>query len=86
MITESMYLKKPVLSQPVKGQFEQMLNAHYLEKLGYGEFHESLNAQKIENFLHYLPTYRKNLARCQWEDISTLMKKLEHTISTLVIK
>lgn len=36
LISEALYLGKPVLSVPVRGAFEQFLNAHYLDRLGYG--------------------------------------------------
>ena len=36
LISESLFLGKPVLSIPVEGQFEQWINAHFLEQLGFG--------------------------------------------------
>jgi uncharacterized protein (TIGR00661 family) len=36
MISEALYYGKPVISFPIKGAFEQFLNAFYLERLGYG--------------------------------------------------
>ena len=36
LMTESLYLGKPVLTIPLKGMVEQRYNAWYLEKLGYG--------------------------------------------------
>ena len=61
LISEALYLGKPVLSVPVKKQFEQTLNALYLERLGYGEFREDLEREDIENFLSKLDEYRKNI-------------------------
>lgn len=61
LISEALYLGKPVLSVPVKKQFEQILNALYLERLGYGEFREDLEREDIENFLSKLDEYRKNI-------------------------
>jgi len=37
------YLHKPLLSLPVVGQFEQVLNALYLEQLGYGMYAKALD-------------------------------------------
>ncbi len=42
LLGEAVYLHKPTLSVPVKGQFEQVLNARYLERLGYGQYAENL--------------------------------------------
>ena len=61
LISEALYLRKPVYSVPVKGQFEQILNAVYLEKLGYGEFHEETERETLERFLGRLDVYRRNL-------------------------
>ncbi|MCC7549945.1 MAG: glycosyltransferase [Methanobacterium sp.] len=61
LISEALYLGKPVLSVPVKGQFEQILNALYLDRLGYGEFHEELDREIIENFFDNLDEYRYNI-------------------------
>lgn len=36
LMSEALYYGKPIISLPVKGAFEQWLNAFYLEKLGYG--------------------------------------------------
>jgi len=61
LISEALYLRKPVYSVPVRGQFEQILNAVYLEKLGYGEFHEETERESLERFLGRLDIYRRNL-------------------------
>jgi len=63
LISEALYLQKPVLSVPVKKQFEQILNAIYLERLGYGKFHEDLEKENILNFLSRLDTYRDNIRK-----------------------
>ena len=36
LLSEALYLGKPVLSFPITSAFEQFLNALYLERLGYG--------------------------------------------------
>ena len=35
-MSEAVYLRKPMLALPLAGQFEQEMNARYLERLGYG--------------------------------------------------
>ena len=61
LISESLNLNKPVFSVPVKKQFEQVLNAIYLEKLEYGEFHEDPDKNDLEEFLLKLDFYRENI-------------------------
>jgi uncharacterized protein (TIGR00661 family) len=42
LMGEAVYLGKPMLSVPLEGQFEQSLNALYLQQLGYGRKRRSL--------------------------------------------
>lgn len=61
VISEAIYLNKPIFSMPVKKQFEQILNAIHLEKLGYGEFHDDPDKADLEKFLLNLDIYKKNI-------------------------
>ena len=60
-ITEAVQLGKPVLSVPIKKQFEQILNAIFVDKLGYGEFHRKLKVDKIKDFISNIDIYKENL-------------------------
>ena len=52
-----------MLSVPVRGQFEQVLNGKYLEKLGYGRFADSLEDPKtVFGFIEALDDCQKHLA------------------------
>jgi uncharacterized protein (TIGR00661 family) len=62
LLSECVYLHKPVLSIPVSGQFEQTLNARYLERLGYGLYAPHAGAAAIERFLAHLPDFERALA------------------------
>jgi uncharacterized protein (TIGR00661 family) len=61
LMGEAVQLGKPLLSVPLKGQFEQTLNALYLQTLGYGEYHRELSERAIHEFLERAPEYSKNL-------------------------
>ncbi|MFH1522788.1 MAG: MJ1255/VC2487 family glycosyltransferase [Patescibacteria group bacterium] len=80
LITEALYLKKPYLALPVKGQFEQVLNAYYLEKLGYGKYWDELNKERIESFLFNLEIYQKNLRKYKKEDNKKIFKMINKLI------
>jgi uncharacterized protein (TIGR00661 family) len=62
LLSECVYLHKPVLSIPVAGQFEQTLNARYLERLGYGLYAPHSDAAAITRFLTRLPDCERALA------------------------
>jgi uncharacterized protein (TIGR00661 family) len=42
LVTEALQLVKPDLAVPVKHQFEQIFNAYWLQKTGYGAYWEEL--------------------------------------------
>lgn len=80
LITEALYLHKPYLALPVKGQFEQIFNAYYLDKLGYGKYYDDLDKQKIQLFLKNINKYKKNLKKYKKDDNSKIFKKIDELI------
>lgn len=63
LITEALYLGKPIFSIPTRGDFEQMINAYYVERLGYGLYDFSPSAVQIQTFIDNLEHYQQNIAR-----------------------
>ncbi len=61
LLGEAVYLRKPLLSVPLEGQFEQTLNAVYLQKLGYGLFRREIQAADIEELLRRAPEFQARL-------------------------
>jgi uncharacterized protein (TIGR00661 family) len=61
LMSEAVYLHKPMLALPVQGQFEQVLNALYLEKLGYGMYAPTLTVERLRDFLERVPHCQKAL-------------------------
>ncbi|MBA2542832.1 MAG: teichoic acid biosynthesis protein [Deltaproteobacteria bacterium] len=63
LMGEAVYLHKPMLSLPLEDQFEQMLNARYLEHEGYGMWSESFDDPTlIPRFLERVPECARKLA------------------------
>jgi len=62
LMGEAVYLQKPMLSLPVRRQFEQVLNARYLEKLGYGRETSQIDADAVKSFLDIVPGCEEKLA------------------------
>ena len=50
-MSEAVYLRKPMLALPLAGQFEQEMNARYLERLGFGTAASALDETALERFL-----------------------------------
>ena len=63
LISEAIYLKKPYLALPLRGQFEQVLNALFLKKAGFGDYSEELMEKDIVYFLYKLDDYKRNLKK-----------------------
>ena len=84
LISEALFLKKPYLAVPVSRQFEQILNAYYLEKLGFGKYWDKINKEKIESFLFNLNKFKKNLKGYKKENNTTLLNIIDKQISKYV--
>ena len=79
-ISEAIHLKKPIYSVPAVGNFEQTLNGFYVQKLGYGEYHEVMSAQRVANFLKRLPKYQKRLANVKKTNNDGIVNELIYRI------
>ncbi|MDX5346369.1 MAG: UDP-glucuronosyltransferase [Hymenobacteraceae bacterium] len=84
LLSEAVYLHKPICSVPIAGQFEQFLNAAYIEKLGYGRHFSSFNADEIKAFLYDLPKFRENVQQYRQEGNEELFQKLDEVMREVV--
>jgi uncharacterized protein (TIGR00661 family) len=75
-ISEAVYLKKPIYSFPIANQFEQYMNAAYIDKLGYGRHFKELSADNLKSFLFDLPHFQQNLAEYKQEGNTNLFTLL----------
>ena len=63
LMGEAVYLRKPMLAVPLRRQFEQVLNARYLQLEGYGRHAESLDdARTTPAFVEAIPWCEERLA------------------------
>lgn len=85
LMSEAVYLHKPMLAVPVKRQFEQLLNARYLERLGYGAAAELIDDAVLEGFLGRLPALERNLAAYRQDGNRDLLAKLDETIARALV-
>ena len=83
-ISEAVYLQKPVYSFPIKNQFEQWMNAAYIDKLGYGRHFTDLNADHLKAFVYDLPVFKKNLKAYQQKGNDLLFAQLDVCIKNMV--
>lgn len=82
LVTEALHLGKPYLAVPVKHQFEQVFNAYWLDKMGYGAYWDDLNKERVESFLFNLPNFREKLQDYPRQGNSALFAKLDDLIAS----
>jgi uncharacterized protein (TIGR00661 family) len=79
-ISEAVYLKKPVYSFPIHNQFEQWMNAAYIEKLGYGRHFSGLDPDSLKAFMYDLPHFTKGLSAYRQRGNEELFRKLRQVV------
>ncbi len=62
LISEALHLGVPYLAVPMRGQFEQELNAHLLGELGFGVGVRHIDGGTVEEFLARVPELRERVA------------------------
>ncbi len=76
-LSEALYLEKPIFSIPIKRQFEQMVNGHYINKLQYGMAVKDITQENFATFLEKKELYRKNIKKLKWDGNRELFEKLD---------
>jgi len=77
LMTESVYLHKPLLAVPVAGQFEQVINARYLQAEGYGRSATAINDDTVSDFISSIDGCAQQLARYKQDGNALLFKALD---------
>ncbi len=80
LMTESLFLRKPMLAMPMEGQFEQELNAFMLEQLDLGRRARPIAVDDLGRFLEDLPTLRERLEHYDHGDPLALLGRLDELL------
>jgi len=81
LMSEAVYLHKPMLSLPVQGQFEQTLNALYLQQLDYGRHAEVLDTATLNAFLADVPRHAEALKGYSQDGNRLMLEALDHQMA-----
>jgi uncharacterized protein (TIGR00661 family) len=84
LMSEAVYLHRPMLSVPVKKQFEQILNGRYLERLGYGMAADEITAAGLSSFLERVPEFGRQLGRYAQDGNKETLAALDRTLEEAV--
>lgn len=78
LMGEAVYLGKPMLCVPTGGQFEQLLNARYLEHEGFGLAAEVLDSPRpVNEFFARIDEFSGNLGRYQQDGNNQIFAELD---------
>jgi len=83
LMSEAVSIGVPLLSIPVSGQFEQELNARYLEALGYGTWSPTFDVARIGEFLQRSAEFEHNLAAFGQRGNGTLLRCLDELLERI---
>jgi uncharacterized protein (TIGR00661 family) len=84
LISEALYLKKPILSVPLADHFEQIMNGHYIKELKFGEYNIEPTPNDVQDFLLKLPFYMHYLSKYNF-DPNDFAKKVERVAKKVAI-
>ncbi|MBL7144426.1 MAG: hypothetical protein ISS76_09340 [Phycisphaerae bacterium] len=83
LISECMHLKKKMLMLPLAGQYEQIINAHYVQKLRLGISAEKLDEAVLGRFLDELDKPMPDDERIIWPDNDRFFGILQGVLNKL---
>jgi uncharacterized protein (TIGR00661 family) len=83
LLSECLHLKKPMCLLPITGQYEQIINAHYIEKLGLGVSAEKLDEEVLARFLEQLDKPMPSDERILWPDNDKYFRILQDVLNNL---
>ncbi len=84
LISEALYLQKPLLMMPVKKQYEQLANALEVENQGFGKVSPAIGRKELASFIEMLPKYRNALKSYRRYGNKALLSLIEEQISLLM--
>jgi uncharacterized protein (TIGR00661 family) len=80
LMGEAVYLRRPMLAVPLRQQFEQILNARYLEREGYGLGADELDDAALGRFIERLPEFERHLNGYTQDGNTDLMRALDGSL------
>ena len=81
LLSEAVDLGKPTLAVPLHGQFEQLMNARYLQREGYGLCAPEVDKAALGTFLDALPEYERALEGYDRAGNEFALRTIEDTVT-----
>mgnify|MGYP000968221544 CR=1 FL=1 len=83
LLSESLYFRKKLLLLPIQGQYEQVLNAQYAERLGLALNRTSLDADTLREYVSFLDHPIPNRCEILWPDNKAFFDILDRTLDAV---
>jgi uncharacterized protein (TIGR00661 family) len=83
LMSECMHLRKRMLLLPLAGQYEQIINARYAEKLGLGLWSKRLNETSLARFIERIGEPMPQDGSILWPDNDEFFARLRHVLAGL---
>jgi uncharacterized protein (TIGR00661 family) len=85
LMGECVYLRKPMVAIPLGKQFEQLFNARYLEREGFGiSIEKPSDLARLPQFLASIDTYENKLASYTQAGNTQILSAIDHFIENAV--
>lgn len=81
LVCEALFFEKPMLLVPIAAQYEQLLNAHHVERIGAGMAVAKLSLQSIEEFVGRLHEFRAAMKGKPKADLEPVLDAVEREIN-----
>lgn len=82
LISEALYLGKPLLVVPIKKHFEQIMNALYVDEHNHGTYYEDLTTKNIQDFI--LKVNQNSYTKCKKWNNEEIFHATEQVLSKLL--
>lgn len=83
LLSESLYFRKKLLLLPIQGQYEQVLNAQYAERLGLALNRTSLDADTLREYISFLDHPIADHRDILWPDNKAVFSILDQTLDAV---
>lgn len=84
VLSEALYLGKPIFSFPIANAYEQFINAHFLALSGFGDYSTKgiPSGEKLKKFELRLDDYRRNIAQHTFFGNEKVCRRLEDLLNS----
>jgi uncharacterized protein (TIGR00661 family) len=84
LLSECLHLRKKMLLLPIRGQYEQIVNAHYAQRLGFGLHRDRLDGPTLAEYLDWARTPIADREDILWPDNESFFEVLDGTIEMVL--